>query len=159
MTFWAEHILERNFGMDPYDIEVINRIHSQAGNTLTFGACFVTLSARFSYQNSIHPRVFQDNQFVALSIALVTILQLAITYIPGLNNVVFAMAPMKAFQWGIVLLGGVIVFAGLEMEKALRRYLKANGSDVDDTEYGIFDQAVAQPDQDISLPKGASHLK
>jgi hypothetical protein len=68
------------------------------------------------------------------------------------------MAPMKLFQWGIVLLGGIIVFVGLEMEKALRRYLKENGSDVDDTEYGIFDTEPT-PEQDITLPKGASHLK
>lgn len=159
-ALWAEKILTSEpYNYDERSLDSINRVHSQASNTLTFGACFVTLSARFSYQNSIHPRVFQDNQFVALSIALVTILQLAITYIPGLNNIVFAMAPMKPFQWGIVLLGGVIVFLGLEMEKALRRYLKANGSDVDDAEYGIFDKTVGEPDQDISLPKGASHLK
>merc|ERR1712115_141322 len=144
----AERIMTREpYNLDMQSKDSINRVHSQASNTLTFGACFVTLSARFSYQNSIHPRVFQDNQFVALSIALVTILQLAITYIPGLNNVVFAMAPMKAFQWGIVLLGGVIVFVGLEMEKALRRYLKARGSDVDDAEYGIFDGTIPQPDE------------
>lgn len=159
-SLWAEKILTSEpYNYDERSLDSINRVHSQASNTLTFGACFVTLSARFSYQNSIHPRVFQDNQFVALSIVLVTILQLSITYIPGLNNIVFAMAPMKPFQWGIVLLGGVIVFVGLEMEKALRRYLKANGSDVDDAEYGIFDKTVGEPDQDISLPKGASHLK
>merc|ERR1712176_1246736 len=158
MTFWAEHILERNFGMDPYDIEVINRIHSQAGNTLTFGACFVTLSARFSYQNSIHPRVFMNNNFVLYSLLIVTVLQLCITYIPGLNSKIFAQAPMEAFQWGLVALGGVITLIGLELEKALRRYLKAKGSDVDDTEYGIFDTEPT-PNQDISLPKGASHLK
>jgi len=159
-AMWAEHIL----GQEPYSLEStdrasIDRVHSQASNTLTFGACFVTLSARFSYQNSIHPRVFMDNQFVLLSIGLVTVLQLIITYVPGLNSIVFAMAPMYAFQWGIVLLGGVIVFIGLEAEKALRRHLKARGSDVEDTEYGIFDTDIPRPNQDISLPKGASHLK
>merc|ERR1712176_1599730 len=160
-AFWAESILtdpEGSFKLDETSKDSINRVHSQASNSLTFGACFVTLSARFSYQNSIHPRVFQDNQFVLLSVAIVTVLQLAITYVPGLNGYIFQMAPMKAFQWGIVLLGGIFVFIGLELEKALRRYLKAHGSDVDDTEYGIFDTPVV-PDQDISLPKGASHLK
>merc|ERR1712070_159790 len=117
-----------------------------------------TLSARFSFQNSMHPRVFKDNVFVLWSLLIVTVLQLMITYIPGLNNIVFAMAPMYAFQWGIVLLGGIIVFIGLEMEKALRRHLKAQQYDVDDTEYGMFDTEPT-PDQDISLPKGASHLK
>lgn len=158
-SLWAEQIL----GQEPYnlnrdELESINLVHSQASNTLTFGACFVTLSARFSYQNSIHPRVFMDNQFVLISVVVVALLQLMITYIPGLNSVVFAMGPMKLFQWGLVALGGFIVLIGLEMEKALRRYLKKQGSDVDDVEYGMFDSEVS-PDQDISLPKGASHLK
>jgi len=158
-SLWAEDILSKEpYNYDIMSHESINRVHSQASNTLTFGACFVTLSARFSYQNSIHPRVFMENQFVLISIVLVAVLQCAITYIPGLNNIVFAMGPMKAFQWGIVLLGGLIVFVGLEMEKALRRYLKENGSDVDDADYGIFD-TEPQHNQDISLPKGASHLR
>merc|ERR1712157_647740 len=118
--------------LDETSKDSINRVHSQASNTLTFGACFVTLSARFSFQNSIHPRVFQDNVFVLWSLIIVAILQVMITYIPGLNNIVFAMAPMYAFQWGIVLLG-------LEIEKAIRRSLKAKQYDVDDAEYGMFD--------------------
>lgn len=158
-SLWAESIMSKApYNLDAYTKASINRVHSQASNTLTFGACFVTLSARFSFQNSIHPRVFKDNKFVLLSLIIVTILQLMITYIPGLNGVVFAMAPMYGFQWGIVLLGGIFVFIGLELEKALRRYLKEKGADVDDTEYGIFDVEPV-PNQDISLPKGASHLK
>uniref|UniRef100_A0A7S4A9M6 Cation-transporting P-type ATPase N-terminal domain-containing protein n=1 Tax=Pseudo-nitzschia australis TaxID=44445 RepID=A0A7S4A9M6_9STRA len=158
-SFWAEDILVKEFGLDRMNPECIDRVHSQASNTLTIGACFVTLSARFSFQNSIHPRVFMENQFVLLSVLLVTVLQLAITYIPGLNTIVFAMRPMKLFQWGIVLLGGVIVFVALELEKALRRYLKSQGADVDDAEYGVFDDGAPTPNADIRLPKGASHLQ
>merc|ERR1719413_283026 len=158
-SFWAERILVNQYGLNRESEESIMRVHSQASNTLTFGACFVTLSARFSYQNSCHPRVFQNNQFVLISVLIVTVLQLAITYVPGLNGFVFNMGPMKAFQWGIVLLGGIFVFIGLELEKMLRRYLKEQAYDVDDHEYGIFDDTPAPPDQDISLPKGASHLK
>lgn len=159
-SFWAESILRAEpYNLDWRSKECINRVHSQASNTLTFGACFVTLSARFSYQNSISIKVFQNNKFVALSIILTAVLQVMITYIPGLNNIVFAMAPMYAFQWGIVFLGGIIVFVGLEAEKALRRYLKANKYDTDDTEYGVFDGTIPEAEQDISLPKGASHLK
>merc|ERR1712238_439746 len=58
--------------------------HSQASNTLTFGACFVTLSARFTLLSSIHPRLFKGNVFTWYSIAIVTVLHLCITYIPGL---------------------------------------------------------------------------
>jgi len=157
-SFWAESIMsEEPYNLDIYSRDSIDRVHSQASNTLTFGACFVTISARFSYQNSIHPRALEGFAVLA-SLGIVTVLQLAITYIPGLNSVVFAMAPMYGFQWGLVLLGGIVVFIGLEMEKAFRRFLKAKGTDVDDAEYGMFDEDVT-PDQDISLPKGASHLK
>jgi len=156
-AIWAEKKLEHDYNFETQ--KVTNMVHSQASNTLTFGACFVTLSARFSLQNSFHPRLFQGNPFTWYSIAIVTVLQICITYIPGLNNVVFAMEGMKAFQWGFVFLGGIIVFIALELEKAFRRFLKARGSDVDDTEYGIFDSNPPLANQDISLPKGASHLK
>ena len=46
----------------------------------------------------------------------------------------------------------------MELEKALRRKLVAMGVDTDDKEYGAFDD-VPEPDQDITLPKGASRLK
>jgi len=158
-SMWAEIIMGERYGYDNESLDSINRVHSQASNTLTFGACFVTLSARFSLQSSLHPRVFQNNKFVLLSILIVTVLQVAITYIPGLNRIIFSMGPMHAFQWGLVLLGGIFVFLGLELEKAFRRFLKAKGSDVDDVEYGMFDSTPEAPDQDITLPKGASHLK
>ena len=157
-SLWAEQILVNDFGLDKESEESINLVHSQASNTLTFGACFLTLSARFSYQSSLHPRVFMNNPVVLVSLVVVTILQAMLTYIPGLNRIVFNMGPMKGFQWGLVVLGGVIVFVGLELEKAFRRFLKARSYDVDDAEYGIFD-VVPTPDQNITLPKGASHLK
>jgi len=159
-SFWAEDILGKQpYGLENTDPDSINRVHSQASNTLTFGACFVTLSARFSLQSSIHPRVFMGNQFVLISILVVTVLQVFITYTPWVNTYVFAMAPMYAFQWGLVLLGGIIVFLGLELEKAFRRYLKARNYDTEDAEYGMFDSTPPEPNQDITLPKGASHLK
>jgi len=158
-SLYSLHLLEKWYDDLPYD-HVTDMVHSQASNSLTFGACFVTLSARFNLLSSIHPRLFKGNVFTWYSVAIVTVLQLCITYIPGLNNVVFAMRPMKAFQWGFVAISGIIVFFVLELEKALRRFLKARGSDVDDTEYGMFDSSGPPlANQDIRLPKGASHLK
>jgi magnesium-transporting ATPase (P-type) len=155
-SMWAESILD---GQNIGDIlKVTNMVHSQASNSLTFGACFVTFSARYNLKSSIGPAVFQNNVFTLYSFLIVTVLQLCITYIPGLNKVIFSMEGMQAFQWGLVALGCVIVFLVLEAEKALRRKLKASGSDVEDREFGMFDTATA-PDQDIALPKGASHLK
>jgi len=154
-SMWAERILDaRGIAYD----KVTKMVHSQASNSLTFGACFVTFSARYNLKSSIGPAVFQNNVFTLYSFLIVAVLQLCITYIPGLNTVIFAMEGMQAFQWGIVALGCLIVFLVLEAEKALRRKLKASGSDVEDREFGMFDTATT-PDQDIALPKGASHLK
>jgi len=162
-SLWAETELEKFYGDPDYaspDGKMITKmVHSQASNSLTFGACFVTFSARFSLQSSFSPAVFKGNIFTWYSFAIVTVLQVMITYIPGLNNIVFAMEGMKAFQWGLVLLSCIVVFIGLELEKALRRILKARGADVDDQEYGIFDTGKPVIDEDIRLPKGASHLK
>ena len=112
---------------------------------------------RFTYVSSWHPRIFYGNPYCWYAILLVTVLQLAITYIPGLNNHVFGQASMDAKQWGIVVLGMVIVFIVMETEKAIRRLLKEYGHDTDDTEFGFFDEVVV-PDKDTALPKGISHL-
>jgi hypothetical protein len=71
--------------------------------------------------------------------------------------VLFQKAPMEGFQWGIVFLLGVVVFIIMEFEKSIRRGLKAQGMDTDDAEYGFMD-IVPKLDEDISLPRGASHM-
>ena len=133
------------------------KMRSQASNTLTFGACAITVSARFAYNSALHPRIFYGNKFCWYSVAIVTVLQLAITYIPGLNNVIFGMGGMDGAQWGVVVAFMFVTFVVMEAEKALRRYIQASGGDTDDRGIGYFDEDV-EPNQDISLPKGASHL-
>eukprot|EP00529_Nitzschia_sp_RCC80_P003146 CAMPEP_0113496070 /NCGR_PEP_ID=MMETSP0014_2-20120614/29931_1 /TAXON_ID=2857 /ORGANISM="Nitzschia sp." /LENGTH=1074 /DNA_ID=CAMNT_0000389979 /DNA_START=97 /DNA_END=3321 /DNA_ORIENTATION=+ /assembly_acc=CAM_ASM_000159 len=155
-TWWALTVLR---GQPDLSEDEIDRLcHSQASNTLTFGACFVTLSARFSYLSALHPRLFRGNKYAWYSVALTAVLQVCITYIPGLNEVIFQMKGMQGFQWGIVFLFGFCVFLVMETEKAVRRGLMAQGKDTDDKEYGFLD-APPKADQDITLPKGASHLK
>jgi len=166
-SLWAEDELMNMYDQtwDPpsnYTAEwpkITGMVHSQASNSLTFGACFVTFSARFSLQSSLGPQVFKGNIFTWYSFAIVTVLQLCITYIPGLNFYVFSMEGMAGFQWGLVVLSCVITMIVLELEKAFRRFLLARGVDVKDEEYGMFDSGRPEVDQDIRLPKGASHLK
>ena len=110
----------------------LEEIRSQASNTLTFSAISVTLSARFSYLSSMHPRLFRGNPYCWYSLAPLVIIQLMITYIPGLNSVLFGMAPMDGLQWGLVAASMVITFVVMETEKMIRSNLKANGADTDD---------------------------
>jgi magnesium-transporting ATPase (P-type) len=109
-------------------------IRSQASNTLTFSAISVTLSARFSYLSSCHPRLFQGNPYMWYSLIPLVAIQIAITYIPGLNSTLFGMAPMDGTQWGIVVGAMAITFLVMETEKAIRSNMKKNGADTDDRE-------------------------
>ncbi|KAG7344076.1 cation-transporting P-type ATPase [Nitzschia inconspicua] len=154
-VFWAQAVFVNQDEL--YD-DYLPKIRSQASNTLTFGACFVTLGARFSYNSAFHPRLFKGNKYAWYSVFITGTLQVCITYIPGLNSVIFQMGPMEGFQWGIVFLFGLCVFFIMECEKAVRRALKAQGADTDDTDYGFLD-IPPKPDEDMTLPKGVSHLK
>lgn len=154
-VYWVERIfIDKGRKYDDY----LPLMRSQASNTLTFGVCLVTLSARFSYSSAFHPRVFRGNKYAWYSVSITGTLQCVITYVPGLNSFVFEMGPMEGFQWGIVFLLGFCVFIVVELEKAVRRYLKAMGSDTDDLEYDFMD-TPPKINPDMSLPKGVSHLK
>eukprot|EP00554_Chaetoceros_debilis_P006760 CAMPEP_0194073660 /NCGR_PEP_ID=MMETSP0149-20130528/988_1 /TAXON_ID=122233 /ORGANISM="Chaetoceros debilis, Strain MM31A-1" /LENGTH=1130 /DNA_ID=CAMNT_0038753699 /DNA_START=155 /DNA_END=3547 /DNA_ORIENTATION=- len=135
-------------------------IRAIAFNVLDFGAIALTISARFTYLSSIHPRVFRGNRYCWISCFIVAALQFLITYVPGLNNVVFQMKGMDLRSWGIVALFMFIVFLVMETEKAVRRHLKFNGADTDDREYGAFDNTAeaSAGNDDALLPKGASNL-
>ena len=135
-------------------------IRAVAFNVLDFGAISVTLSARFTYLSSIHPRVFRGNIMAWYSVGIVAALQVLCTYVPGVNNIIFQMAPMDGLSWGIVILFSVIVFLVMETEKAFRAHMKFKGSDTDDLEYSFLDNPN-EGEEDTKgdlLPKGASNL-
>jgi len=129
-------------------------------NVLDFGAISVTLSARFTYLSSINMRVFKGNKFAWYSVFIVAILQIFCTYVPGVNSIIFQMAPMDGFQWGVTALMTVVVFLVCEAEKTFRAYMQFRGSDTDDRNYGVFDDPMeGQVDTSSGLlPKGASKL-
>lgn len=135
-------------------------IRATAFNVLDFGAIAVTLSARFTYLNSIHPRVFYGNKYCWYSVFIVAVLQIMLTYIPGVNSVVFQMKGIDARSWGIVILFMVCVFLVMELEKGVRRHLKFGGSDTDDLQYGAFDNPMEGEENkdEALLPKGSSNL-
>ncbi|KAI2488763.1 Cation transport ATPase [Fragilaria crotonensis] len=146
-VFWAQD--------NGYDLD---HQRSIAFNVLDFGAISICLSARFSYNSSIHPRLFKGNAFCWWSVLIVVVCQIGITYIPGLNSVIFNMAPMDGVLWFVTFLGMMITFLVMEAEKGLRRYLKDSGSDTDDRDASpIFDQKVVT-DGHVNLPDGASRL-
>jgi len=131
---------------------------SQALNTLSFGAISVTLSARFAYNSSFHPRILFGNFLCWWSIAIMGGLQILITYTPGVNSTLFGMAPMNGLQWGIVAGFMAVTFIIMELEKAIRRYLSSLGEDTDDAQYDpTFDQAPRSSKSNEPFPQ--THLR
>jgi magnesium-transporting ATPase (P-type) len=105
---------------------------SQALNTLSFGAISLSLSARFAYNSSFHPRLLTGNPICWYSVAIMAGLQFFITYTPGVNSTIFGMAPMDGFQWMIVGIFMVVTFVVMEAEKTIRRRMSSSGHDTDD---------------------------
>lgn len=152
-----------NLKVNPNGIILIyyqEHIRALAFNVLDFGAISITLSARFTYLSSIHPRVFKHNIYCWYSVIIVIILQIFCTYVPGVNTIIFQMMPMDGISWGITLFFMVVVFLIMEGEKGMRSYLKFKGMDTDDKAYGMFDNPMeGQEDtKTCLLPKGASKL-
>jgi len=113
----------------------LEEMRAQALNTLSFGAISVTLSARFAYNSSFHPRLFRGNVLCWWSVGIMAGLQIFITYTPGVNETIFGMSGMDGLQWSIVCLFMVVTFVVMEFEKMIRRYLSSLGEDTDDMEY------------------------
>jgi magnesium-transporting ATPase (P-type) len=116
-------------------------IRSQASNTLTFCSMSICLSARFSYLSALHRRILYGNPYIWYSLIPLVLVQLLITYVPGLNSMLFSMAPMDAFQWLLVVSSMFFTFLVMELEKAIRASLKGQGVDTDDEEIDLhFDK-------------------
>jgi magnesium-transporting ATPase (P-type) len=146
-------------GNKHYSDSRLRMIRAVAFNTLDFGAVSVTMSARFTYLSSVHPRVLTGNPAALASCAIVAVLQVMLTYIPFLNSFVFSMRGMDGMGWAIVFGFMVVVFVIMEIEKAVRRSLKAKGADTDDRADSIFDALPkVATEADMKLPKGASKL-
>ena len=136
-AFWTKSL--------DYDLQ---QRRSQALNVLSFGAIGVTMSARFARNTAFHARSFGGNPIAWWSYAIMGILQVFITYTPGLNVTIFSMAGMDARQWGIVALFAVVVLCVMEFEKAVRNYvteLKYYEEDMDDSPMPVDDTPL--PDE------------
>jgi magnesium-transporting ATPase (P-type) len=138
----------------PLDEKML-KIRATAFNVLDFGAISVMMSARFSYLSSLHPRVLKGNKAALLSCAIVTVLQVFFTYCPGINTVIFQMKGMDGFGWALTIGWMIGIFLVMEIEKAIRRYMRAKGADTDDREGGEVE--LPGPEH-MKMPKGASRL-
>merc|ERR1739845_235123 len=156
-AFWPKRYNSDSCYPCKYDIK---SIRSLAFNVLDFGAISVALSARFSYNSSFHPRLFRNNKYCWYSLTIVAVLQVFLTYVPGVNTSFFEMSTMDLRMWIITIVCMIIMFVVMETEKAIRRYLKFNrGADTDDLQLNpAFDNMFEASDNSTLLPKGSSNL-
>ena len=61
-----------------------------AFSVLSFGAVSVTMSARFARKGAFNCRTFHGNPIALWSYLIMTVLQVFITYCPGLNTTIFS---------------------------------------------------------------------
>jgi magnesium-transporting ATPase (P-type) len=124
---------------------------SQALNVLSFGAISITMSARFARKSAFHMRSFLGNPIAWWSYAIMSLLQVFITYCPGLNDTLFTMDGMDGKQWGIVVLFMFVVLVTMEAEKAIRGY-------VTDLKYYEEDAGDENPHDTTPLPAEADRF-
>ncbi len=84
-----------------------------------------------------------------------TVLQIFFTYCPGIKTVIFQMKGMDGFGWALTIGWMFAIFFVMEIEKAIRRHLRAKGTDIDDREGGPVE--LPGPEH-MKMPKGASRL-
>ena len=89
-------------------------------NTLVIGQIFYLLASRFTRTSSLRRQLLTTNPVSWLCIGIMLALQLAFVHVPFLQTA-FASAAVDWKGWVIPLLAGVVVFAVVEVDKALRR--------------------------------------
>lgn len=90
-----------------------------AVNTLVVGQIFYLLASRFTAGTSLRRELVTTNPISWLCIAVMLLLQLAFVYVPFLQTA-FASGAVGGVGWLIPLGAGLIVFAVVEVDKALR---------------------------------------
>ena len=90
-----------------------------AVNTLVVGQIFYLLASRFTRTSSLRQELLTTNPISWLCIAIMLLLQLAFVYLPFMQTA-FASGAVGWMGWLVPIGAGVLVFAVVEIDKALR---------------------------------------
>ncbi|GAA4525366.1 cation-transporting P-type ATPase [Brachybacterium paraconglomeratum] len=91
-----------------------------AVNTLVVGQIFYLLASRFTRTTSLRKELLTTNPISWACIAIMLLLQLAFVYVPFMQTA-FASGAVGWTGWLVPIAAGVVVFAVVEVDKALRR--------------------------------------
>lgn len=122
MVFVALIFLSAVFGMFNYAIQnerSVEYAQTMAMNTLVVLEIFHLFFIRNIYGSSINWQSIKGTPIIWLTITIIVLAQLAITYIPILNSVFHTQA-IAFYDGFLIILLGCIAFAIMELEKQLR---------------------------------------
>jgi magnesium-transporting ATPase (P-type) len=88
------------------------------------------LNSRFKIDSSLSPMAHLGNRYLPMGIGAVIVLQLLYTYAPPLQSV-FETEALPLGVWPWLLLGGLIFFFVVEIEKAIIRATRSRGAAVE----------------------------
>ena len=113
LTLWAFFWMKAQAASDPL-------ARTAAVNALVIGRVFYLLISRFKMSSSLSPMAHLGNRYLPMGIGAVIVLQLLYTYAPPLQSV-FETEALPFGVWPWLLLGGLIFFLVVEIEKAIIR--------------------------------------
>jgi magnesium-transporting ATPase (P-type) len=105
------------YNVREYSIELSR---TTAINALIVGQIFYLINSRFLFDSCVTWRALAGNKWIPLSILGVLILQALFTYTPFMQGI-FGTAAVPLYYWGWLLLGGIIFFFVVELEKFILR--------------------------------------
>jgi magnesium-transporting ATPase (P-type) len=89
-------------------------------NMLVFGEIFYLLNSRQLIAPNLTKKHFFSNPYAWLSIAVLTLMQLAFTYLPVMQKL-FHTSTISLADWGVITAIGVVLFGIVEVEKVFWR--------------------------------------
>ncbi len=104
-VFWVHYMGGQNIDVS----------RTLAVNMLVSGQLFYLFNCRKILSPSLGSGFF-DNKYVFLAVGVLILLQLLFTYVPFMNTL-FGTSPITNIQWLLVLLGGLLIFFIVEVEK------------------------------------------
>lgn len=107
-----------------HDGATIELARTGAVNAMIIGQVFYLVNSRFLFESSVSFKAFTGNWLVPVAIVAVIVLQVLFTYAPFMNSI-FGSVPMPMELCNWLLVGGVVFFLLVELEKLLVRLIYA----------------------------------
>ena len=100
----------------------IETARTLAVNIFVFGEMFYLFNCR-SLQFSMFKIGFFSNPWLLAGVTTMAVIQVFFTHSPTMNTL-FGSAPLSLSQWGMVLLGGLIIYTVVDIEKRIKASFK-----------------------------------